>query len=693
MAPKGQFKVHSLSKHIEDTQKGLTADAQYNKRSGLKSASAIKKEPGSIDKTIFGDNDSASDDSSSSGSSDEGGSDFLRKLAAKSVKAPKATSKQRSKDDEIADSDDERKAAANKRASESKAQPVKREEASENDSSSDSEDESESESESEKSEKKVRADGPPLKSEATSGNTHTPTSSSASKSKNEETESDSSEDDAPAKNESARLQDKDTKVSKAVATSQAASKVTNGSATTSTSDTSSSEDEDSDDEEEKGNAVPAKSSNKDVKQSSSTKSSDASSSESSDADDADESMHITDRNHESRVALPNFIARDFVLRKSDDGAKGQDVARICSEANLAGKQVWYFTVPANVPISVVQNMEIPMNQSNRDDRVFSHDGEDYGISFDSMVPKSSIQILIPSADGAQYHSAPQQINQVMHVKKVAQLGRGSLQALPSGPAPKDPRRAQPKGMKLRYQPFGVNTPMGQIGGGDEDSGSEADIDMADAPTPAVTSASATSKAEKKQKQKKQVADTARKGKRKLSSEDDAAAAAEQLIEENQSAKTQPKKQKTQRDASPDLGSDQKSSSSSSTNKKVTQVLPPQVPSSQRSASTPATRSKNNKNARLETPVPAPRQSAVPIPVVPGSSQPPKVSAVPVPQPSSISSPHVSKDSKKVKGKKEKTDKGAATTIKQSPPPSAQGNKRTANNRVTPVPPPKLKSTS
>ncbi|KAG6015212.1 hypothetical protein E4U43_005610 [Claviceps pusilla] len=712
MAPKGQYKVHSLSKHIEDTQRGLTADAQYNKRAGLKSAMAIKKEPGSIDKSIFGndasDDSMSDDDSSSSGSSDEEGSDFLRKLAIKSGKAPNATPKKRSNDDEIADSDDERKAAAKKTEAGNKTQPIKREESSQDESSSsESESETDSESESEKSEKKVRADGASLKSEAASGNTST--STSVSKPKDDENESDSSEDEEPeekkparltAKNGSSAEEGKEEKVLEPVATPPSVSKVTNGNATTSTSDTSSSEEEGSDDEEEKVNTSPAKSSNKNAKQASSTESSSESSSEASDADEADESMHITDRKQHGRVALPDFIARDFVLRKSDDGAKGQDVARICSEANLQGKQVWYFTVPANVPISVVQNMEIPMNQSNRDDRVFSHDGEDYGISFDSMMPKSSIQILIPSADGAQYQSASHQINQVMHVKKVAQLGRGNLHTLSSGPAPQDPRRAQPKGMKIRYRPFGVNTPMGQIGGDDEESGSEADIDMVDAPSPAVPSRSATSKAEKKekkQKQKKQDADTARKGKRKLSSEDDATAAAEQLMEESQSAKFQSKKQKTLRDVSPDLGSDEKglsssSSSSSSTTKKVTLVLPPEVPSSQRASSTPIPKWKN-KNVKLETPVSAPRQSVVPIPVVPGSSQLPKVSPVPVPQPPSSASPLVSKDSKKVRVKREKTEKAApVATIKQSPSPSAQGNKLTTK-KVTPVPAPKLKSTS
>ncbi|KAG6104946.1 hypothetical protein E4U31_001680 [Claviceps sp. LM219 group G6] len=721
MAPKSHYAVHSLSKHIEDTQKGLTADAQYNKRPSLRSAVTIKQEPGTLEKNIFGDNGSSDDDSSSSGSSDEG-DHFLRNITSNSVKASNATSKQ-IKDDEIADSDDERKAAANKTASGITTQSVKRENVSEDEASDDSE--SEAGSESETSEKQVAAGGRSLEPAATSGKRPSKTAS-APQLKKEDSESDSSEDEAPEKKEAAQPmsdddssegesdaeEDEDEEVLKPAALSQA-----NGSAAHNSSDASSGKGHSDDEEDEESPApvkslnkktpvkssnkkTPVKPSNKTVEQPPSAKISDESSSEASHSEDADESMHMSDRKHDSRVELPNFISRDFTLCKSDIGANGQDVARICSEANLQGKQVWYFTVPANVPISVVQNMEIPMNQSNRDDRVFSHDNEDYGISFDSMVPKSSIQILIPSADGAQYQSAPKQINQVMHVKKIAQLGRGNLRALPSEPAPKEPCRAQPKRMKLRYQPFGVNTEMGQIGG-DEESDIDVDVDMVDAPAAAVPSTPATSKADKKDKKKKQKShdvDTARQGKRKLTSEDEAAAAAEQLQGESQSAaKVKSKKQKTQRTVSPDLGSDAKTTSTSSNAKKVTPVLPPNVPSSQTvaraAASTPASKLKN-KIAKSETPVSVLRQSVVPIPVIPGSSQPPKVSPVPIPQPIRAPSPLVSKDSKKAKVKKEKKSAASTTTTttRQSPPPSAQGSKR-ASAKVTPVPPPKLRSMS
>ena len=128
MAPKEPYKVHSLSKHIADTNKGLSAEAQYNRRPVMKAAASIKQEAGAVKKSIFGANDDSDDDTSDSdSSSDEGGSDFLRKLAApaKNATASTVASKRRSKDGEIADSDVERTASAKKAASKKKSVPVK----------------------------------------------------------------------------------------------------------------------------------------------------------------------------------------------------------------------------------------------------------------------------------------------------------------------------------------------------------------------------------------------------------------------------------------------------------------------------------------------------------------------------------------------------------------------------------------
>ena len=375
MAPREPFKVHSLSKHIEDTKKGLSAEAQYNRRPAVKSAAAVKKEP--VAQGFFANN-SDSDESSDSDSDSDDGSDYIKRLLPAHAKAPAkapATAKA-TNHDEIADSDAER----------TKKTGVKKEPE-----SSGTSDSSDSDSDSDASANGTKTNGTngvSIKKEVTSSS-----SDSGSDSESDSESESESESDEPA-------------------TAKAAAKKPEPEPSSSSSESESDSESESEAESVKAVETVKPAVNGTTTSSSGTSESDTSEESDSDSDEesgesaaADESIHMADRTGRE-VALPNFIAPDFVLRKGDDGS---DVARVCSQANTDGKQVWYFTVPANVPISVIQDMEIPMDQGSRGERVFSHGGEDYGVSFESMAPKSSIQILVPSADSSQYQRGKLQV--------------------------------------------------------------------------------------------------------------------------------------------------------------------------------------------------------------------------------------------------------------------------------------------
>jgi hypothetical protein len=350
----------------------------------------------------------------------------LRKLAPQAAKTKTSIlvkAKKPAKNDEIADSDDGRNTTT-RNGTPAKSQPSALAEASpSDDSSSDSDSEPETKLKSAKGEQKVRANGVQPTTTASSATSSTSDSESDSEEDGGDEDS-SSEDEEPKKalaekttaaataeedssdNNSGSESDSESETEPA--TKQRPAKPANGTSITTTSETSSSEE--SDDEETTTKQQPAAP----IQGQSAASDSDDDSSE-----DADVSMHIADRQQSRQAAVPDFIAPDFVLRKGDDGSNGQDVARICNQATSQGKQVWYFTVPANVPISVVQNMEFPMNQSQTGG-VFSHEGQDYGISMDSMAPKSSIQILIPSADGSRYQSGttPAPNSRVMFTRRL-----------------------------------------------------------------------------------------------------------------------------------------------------------------------------------------------------------------------------------------------------------------------------------
>ncbi|CAH0037421.1 unnamed protein product [Clonostachys solani] len=688
MAPREPYKVHSLKKHIADSQKSQNGTPQR-----ARAAAAAKKAAGpsgAIFNNNSDDDDSSSNEDGSDSSDEEGGSNFLRNLGAAN-KTGASAPKRRSKDEEIADSDVERQ-SANKATPVKAANPAK----SESDSESSSEDDSSSEDESEPA--------PAAKTSKADAKIKTEDSSS------EEESEDESEDQGPAatqnklkrvSSESDSSSDEDSEDESAdESSSKPTPKAVQNGAASKESTSSSSEESSSEDDEPSSAPTP--------KAQKPESEADSSSSEDEDEDEddqaVDESMHISDREDSQQVTIPNMIAPDFMLRKSLAGANGKDVAEICNQANLEGKQVWYFTVPSNVPVSVVQNLEIPMDQSQRGDHVFSHNGENYGVSFDTMTPKSTIQILIPSSDGLQYQSAPRQVDQIMQVRRITQLGGSSGDQSNVGPAPKPAARPQPEGLRARFKPIGVyDAPIVSTTHAE-------DTEMADAPVSQELPTEKTEKKAKKEKSKKKDKAapeaitgldtlTPAKKRKHTASEDDALAAAAQLREESQSTDNGAKKRRKDRDGSPDLGFEHQVGGS-----RQTPVLPPTIPSSlptfdsSQIASTPTPkRSKKGKKAKsTEVPVPsssiepqgvstpAPsRKSHVPLPSIPGSSQA-KNSPVPIPQPGASVSTPVSTKSDKTK--KAKSGKGKSKS-KDSAVPSSQAKGQ------TPVPPPVVKGMS
>ena len=97
-----------------------------------------------------------------------------------------------------------------------------------------------------------------------------------------------------------------------------------------------------------------------------------------------------------------FTSQGFQLRRADASNDASDVTRIFRQAKLEGKQLWYFTVPASVPITVVEKMAIPVAQAEQGKAILSHDGQDYGMTFDDAMTSKTIKLLIPNKAGDKY---------------------------------------------------------------------------------------------------------------------------------------------------------------------------------------------------------------------------------------------------------------------------------------------------
>ncbi|KAI1757641.1 DNA-directed RNA polymerase I subunit RPA34.5-domain-containing protein [Xylaria castorea] len=152
---------------------------------------------------------------------------------------------------------------------------------------------------------------------------------------------------------------------------------------------------------------------------------------------------------------------DFMLRKASSDNPGKEVADFFSNANLEGKQVWYFTAPASLPITVLKDMEIDLSKATNGGTLLTHDGDNYGLDLESYATNTQIQLLIPSSGGDKYTSLNHGIDSTVHLRRMAKFGPGGeVHATATDnyvPVPK-PVREQPEGLRVRYTPIGVPAP-------------------------------------------------------------------------------------------------------------------------------------------------------------------------------------------------------------------------------------------
>lgn len=78
------------------------------------------------------------------------------------------------------------------------------------------------------------------------------------------------------------------------------------------------------------------------------------------------------------------------------------MAKIFRQAQREGKQLWYFTAPSSVPITVVEKMQIPLDRAQKGLPILNHDGQNYSLSFDDALSSKTIKLMIPNKAGDRY---------------------------------------------------------------------------------------------------------------------------------------------------------------------------------------------------------------------------------------------------------------------------------------------------
>ncbi|OIW26579.1 hypothetical protein CONLIGDRAFT_683543 [Coniochaeta ligniaria NRRL 30616] len=446
----------------------------------------------------------------------------------------------------------------------------------------------------------------------------------------------------------------------------------------SSSSTSSSESESESEEEEakpekkvvaKSNDAKAKS-KAETSSSSEASESEAESSD-SESEEADESMAIDQRNGNNALSrIPEVVSNEFHLRKAEDGTNAADVAKFFTEAQKEGKQIWYFTAPASIPIEVVEKLEIPLERAQKGKSILSHQGDDYGVAFEDAATSRAIKLLIPSKAGDQYQLLNAPIAQTMHLKRVTQFSQDGESTLSltqtSHTSTARPPRPQPKGLKARFQPIGVtNGSPGKIGA----DASDEDVDMTEAPalpssqkTPAKKSKGTTT--DKKRKLDAVTEATPMRG-----------ADTPESSKKSKKARVEPKPTPRAKSEAPSTAA-----------AKVTPIVPPVVPSIRRESSSqaPPASTPSSSNTTKAKAVPASQPTPISKPAEPTSSAVKKESKVPLPSPSKRASSSLPSQPKEVAKTNGKVKKEKKTKVIVKAEPGTEAPKKT-----TPVPVPSI----
>jgi len=155
---------------------------------------------------------------------------------------------------------------------------------------------------------------------------------------------------------------------------------------------------------------------------------------------------------------------------------------------LAGKQIWHITAPPSIPVSMIK--EVSLESVAKGEAAFTYKGTDYGFVADVDGGQARKKLLIATADGNGYRSAPMQIAQTLHLQqlvhlpslphKQSQSSSSSQVSTTAAAGARRPARQQPKGLEMRFRPFGDHSgKSGKIGSGSSSSESFSEAEEAE----------------------------------------------------------------------------------------------------------------------------------------------------------------------------------------------------------------------
>ncbi|TQS37461.1 hypothetical protein Golomagni_02062 [Golovinomyces magnicellulatus] len=145
--------------------------------------------------------------------------------------------------------------------------------------------------------------------------------------------------------------------------------------------------------------------------------------------------------------------KDYVPQKLQENST---VSRLLCESNLKGKQIWYITVPSSLDITTLNS--IPSTSIVSGEPVIRKDDDDYEFSSDPSHCQN-LKIIVPMASEEGYKIVPKPVSKVLHLQQSlnntnhSEHEQGTLNSLIKE-SERKLKKPQPKGLRMRFHPFG-----------------------------------------------------------------------------------------------------------------------------------------------------------------------------------------------------------------------------------------------
>ncbi|KAI9860203.1 MAG: hypothetical protein M1813_006313 [Trichoglossum hirsutum] len=152
-------------------------------------------------------------------------------------------------------------------------------------------------------------------------------------------------------------------------------------------------------------------------------------------------------------------------------------SKLLDPANLAGKQIWHITAPVSVPVDALK--EVSAQKVMNGEAALSHGGSEYAfvVMDEPATGPSQTILLVPGKEG--YRPAGVDFARTLHLRQVVDLptltdvvvSAEAASRVPPASAPtRKTVRKQPKGLKMRFTPIGIDSSRSEgIGWSDSDT--------------------------------------------------------------------------------------------------------------------------------------------------------------------------------------------------------------------------------